>query len=53
MGVYLYTKYIQYTHILSRIWREDSNAEWVLTDLLNILADKTREGEVGSEQSKQ
>ncbi len=34
-----------------RIWREDSNAEWVLTDLFDKLADKTREGEEGHEHS--
>ncbi len=30
---------------------EDSNAEWVLTDLLDKLADKTRKGDEGSEHS--
>ncbi len=37
---------------MSGIWREDSNAEWVLTDLLDKLADKKREGEEGSEHSR-
>ncbi len=36
---------------MSGIWREDSNAEWVLTDLLDKLEDKTREGMDGSEHS--
>ncbi len=33
------------------MWRVDSNAEWVLTNLLDKLADKMRGGEEGSEHS--